>query len=140
MNNLTENNHRSLASIVTELKNEVTESIETRLALLKAELRGKLHDVRNAAPVAAVGLVLAGTAYLLFTLALVALFAALMPNTPFRWFIALVGVGILWSLPAGIFLYVAKRRLAASNLIPHKTIEVLRNDKVWLQQEARHQI
>ena len=140
VNNVVENNHRSLASIVAELKEELSEFIQVRLALLKAEMQGKMRNVKNAAPMAVLGLVLAATAYLLFTLALVALFAALMPDSNFRWFIALLGVAILWSLGAGVFLYVAKRRLAASNLIPEKTIEVLRNDKLWLQQEARNQI
>jgi len=139
MNSVAENNHRTLASIATELKNEISESIETRVALLRAELRGKLHHMKNVAPMAAVGIVLAATAYLLFTLALVALFAGLMPSSAFRWFLAFVGVGILWSLVGGIFLYVARRRMATSNLIPQKTIEVLRNDKLWLQQEARNQ-
>jgi uncharacterized membrane protein YqjE len=139
-NNVIENNHRSLASIATDLKDEISEFIETRIALLKAELRGELRAVRNAAPMAAAGIMLAGTAYLLFTLALVALFASLIPTSAFRWFIAFMGVGILWSLVAGIFLYVAKRRMATSNLIPQKTIEVLRNDKAWLQQKARNEI
>ena len=139
-NSVPENNHRSLASLVTELKHEVSEFIETRIALLKAELSGKLKNVKNAAPMAVLGITLAGTAYLLFTLALVALVAALMPGSAFRWFIAFLAVGILWALAAGIFLYVAKRRMSAGHLIPQKTIEVLKNDKVWLQQEARNQI
>jgi uncharacterized membrane protein YqjE len=139
-NSVPESNHRSLAALVTELKNEVSEFVETRIALLKAELSGKLQDVKKAAPMAVLGITLAGTAYLLFTLALVALVAALMPDSAFRWFIAFMAVGILWALAAGIFLSIAKRRMSASNFIPQKTIEVLKNDKVWLQQEARNQI
>jgi len=36
-NSVPESNHRSLAALVTELKNEVSEFVETRIALLKAE-------------------------------------------------------------------------------------------------------
>ena len=58
-NSVPESNHRSLAALVTELKNEVSEFVETRIALLKAELSGKLQDVKKAAPMAVLGITLA---------------------------------------------------------------------------------
>jgi len=141
MNNAAENNHttRGIASIVAEMKQEIKDFVETRLAMLKAEFREKVAHWKIAVPLAVVGAVLLYTAYLLITLSLVAL-AAVFINTEYRWFLALLGVGVLWALLGGVALYIAKREFELNRVMPHKTIEILKGDKVWLQKEARNQI
>jgi len=141
MNNATESNHstRSIASIATEIKQEFKEFVETRVAMLKAEFREKVAHWKIAAPLAGVGAVLLCTAYLLITLSLVAL-AAVFIHSEYRWFFALLGVGVLWSLLGGVALYMAKREFELNRVMPQKTIEILKGDKVWLQREARNQI
>jgi uncharacterized membrane protein YqjE len=130
---------RSLASIAAEMKQELKEFAETRIAMLKSELREKISHWKIAAPLAGIGVVLLGTAYLLITLGLVAL-AAVFIDSQYRWFFALTGVGVLWALLAAIALYVAKREFELNRLMPQKTFEVLKGDKIWLQKEARNQI
>jgi uncharacterized membrane protein YqjE len=141
MNNAAESNHstRSIASIAAEMKQEFKEFIETRVAMLKAEFREKVAHWKIAALLAGVGAVLLGTAYLLITLSLVAL-AAVFINTEYRWFFALLGVGVVWSILGGVALYIAKREFELNRVMPQKTIEILKGDKAWLQQEARNQI
>jgi hypothetical protein len=131
---------RSLAAILGEMKQELKEFVETRIAMVKSEFRDKLVHWKLAAPLAGAGVVLLGTAYLLITLALVALAAVLIGDTPYRWFFALLGVGVLWTVLGGISLYIAKREFELNRLMPQKTMAVLKGDKLWLQNEARSQI
>jgi len=141
MDNNAESNHtaRSLAAIAAELKQELKEFAETRIAMLKSELREKIGHWKIAAPLAGIGVVLLGTAYLLITLGLVAL-AAVFIDSPYRWFFALVGVGVLWALLGGVAVYIAKREFALNRVVPKKTLEVLKGDKIWLGKEARNQV
>jgi len=141
MNAHAEMNHstRSLASIAAELKQETAEFIETRIAMLISEMREKVTHLKLAAPLGALGIVLLATAYLLVTLSLVAL-AAVFIKSDYRWFFAFLGAGILWGILGAISVYIAKREFESSKLLPQKTIEVLKGDKVWLQEEARNQV
>jgi len=141
MNNA-ESNHstRTLADIATEMKQELKEFIETRIAIFKTELGEKLAHWKIAAPLAGVGIVLLSTAYMLITLAVVALAAVFIGDTQYRWFFAFLAVGVLWALLGGVSVYVAKREFARNRIVPQKTIEVLKADRMWLQKEAGNQI
>jgi uncharacterized membrane protein YqgA involved in biofilm formation len=142
MNNGPEMNphERSLAAILGGMKQELKEFVETRIAMVKSEFRDKLVHWKLAATLAGAGVVLLVTAYLLITFALVALAAVFIGDTPYRWFFALLGVGVLWTVLSGISLYIAKREFELNRLMPQKTMAVLKGDKLWLQNEARSQI
>ena len=142
MNNGPEMNphERSLAAILGGMKQELKEFVETRIAMVKSEFRDKLVHWKLAATLAGAGVVLLVTAYLLITFGLVALAAVFIGDTPYRWFFALLGVGVLWTVLSGISFYIAKREFELNRLMPQKTMAVLRGDKLWLQNEARSQI
>lgn len=142
MNNKAEINHseKSLAAIVAEMKEELKQFVETRIAMLKSEFHDKVAHWKLAAPLAGVALVLLSTAYLLITLSLVALASVFIGDTPYRWFFAFLGVGVLWAILGGICAYFAMREFELYRLIPQKTLDVLKGDKLWLQQEARRQV
>jgi hypothetical protein len=142
MNSRAETNpsERSLAAILGEMKQELNDFVETRVAMVKSEFRDKLAHWKVAAPLAGAGVLLLSTAYLLITLALVALAAVFIGDTPYRWFFALLAVGVLWAVLGGVSLYIAKREFELNRLMPQKTMEVIKGDKLWLQKEARNQI
>ncbi|MCU1299805.1 MAG: putative integral rane protein [Candidatus Sulfotelmatobacter sp.] len=133
-------NGRNLAAVLVEMKEELKEFLETRLAMFKTELREKLKMLKVAAPLALLGIVLLGTAYLLFTLALVGLVAAFLHDNPFRWCFAFLAVAVLWSLLGGVAAYFAKREFELNGLMPNRTLQVLKGDKVWIRSEAKNQI
>ena len=132
-------NGRSLAAVLAEMKEELKDFVATRVALLKSELREKAQTLKTALPLAAMGLVLFGTGYLLAVMALVALVIALLPDSPYRWCLALFAIAVLTWILGAVVAYMAKKRLDARNLVPQKTIEVLKGDKLWIQSEV-HQI
>jgi hypothetical protein len=108
--------------------------------MLRTELREKTSTLKTAAVLGATGLLLLSTAYLLITLALVGLVVVAFPNSPYRWFFAFLIVGIFWSIFGGIAAYFAKRELEVRGLLPKRTIEVLKGDKVWVETEVKSQI
>ncbi len=134
------NNGRSLAAIIAEMKEELKEFVQTRSRMLKAEVQEKFTALKIAAPLAGVGALLLGTAYLLFTMALVALVSALFRDNPYRWCFAFAAIAVLWGLLGGIAAYLAKREFQLKGLLPKRTLELLKGDKLWLQAEAKSQI
>jgi len=133
-------NGRSLAAIVTEMKEELKDFVQTRIEMFRTELQEKLKTLKIAAPLAGLGALLLGTAYLLFTMALVGLVVAFFRDNPYRWFFAFAAVAVLWTLLGGIAAYFAKREFELKGLMPRKTIEVLKEDKLWIQAEAKNQL
>jgi uncharacterized membrane protein YqjE len=79
------------------------------------------------------------TAYLLLTLALVGLVLAAVPDNPYRWAIAFACVGVLWTILGAGAGYFAYRELQLKGLMPKRTVEVLKEDKVWIQSEVKNQ-
>lgn len=132
------NNGRSIAQVLNDTKEELKQFVETRLAMLKTELREKLKTLKVAAPLGAAGLVLLFTAYLLFTLALVGLAFALLPDNAYRWCLAFLAVAVLWSILGGVAAYFAKREFELKGLMPSKTIRILKGDKMWIQSEVKN--
>lgn len=128
---------KSFATILADTKEELRQFIQTRLTLLKAELQEKSKLLKLALPLAAIGVVFLATAYLLFTLGLVGLVATFLPDNPYRWCLAFVSVGVVWTLIGGITGYFAWREIQLKQLAPKRTIDVLKEDKVWIQAEVQ---
>ena len=135
-----ESNSRSLSAIVSELRGELKDFVQTRIEMLKSELREKASRLKIAGPLAALGVLLLATAYLLITLGIVALVAVAFSNSPYQWVFAFLSVGVLWAVLGGVAAYFAKRELELKTLAPTRTIELLRQDKIWLRREAKNQI
>ena len=131
---------RSVAVVVNDTKEELRQFLETRIAMLKTEVREKVNTLKLAAPLAAAGIVLLTTAYLLFTLTVVALVYAFLPDSAYRWCLAFLAVAVLWCIVGGVAAYFAKREFQLKGLLPTRTINILKGDKSWLQAEVKNQI
>jgi uncharacterized membrane protein YqjE len=135
-NRYAENHSKNLAAIIAELKDEIKDFVQTRVEMFKSEVRETLDAWKTAVPLAAVAVVLLVTAYLLLTIAVVALVAVAFWNNPYHWFFAFLIVGVVWSIGGGILGWMALHEFLSKGLFPKKTIEVLKADKMWIQSEA----
>jgi uncharacterized membrane protein YqjE len=133
-------NGRDLTALLSEMKDELKDVIQTRVAMFKMELQEKIAILKSAAPLAVAGILLLGTAYLLLTLALVGLVLAAFPDNPYRWAIAFAAVGVLWLIMGSAAAYFAYREFQLKGLMPKRTVEMLKEDKQWIQQEVKNQI
>jgi hypothetical protein len=142
MNGVNQETHngRTFGSILFETKEELKEFVETRIELFKTEMRDRLKMIKTVAPSAVIGLVFLGTSYLMFTLAVAGAIVGLLHNNPFRWCFGFLAVSILWGIIGAVSFASAKRRFHAKELVPKRTLDVLRQDKAWIQTEVRTQI
>ncbi|MBV9342024.1 MAG: phage holin family protein [Acidobacteria bacterium] len=130
-----ENQERSLGEIVTEIKREVKEFLNTRLEMVRVEIHEAVRAGRIGLPLFVLALGLIAIASLMFTLALVALVASAFAGSPYAWFFAFAIVGILWTVAGAIAAFFAYNEFRGR--FPKRTMEVLKADKLWLQSEIR---
>ena len=133
-------NGRTFAEVVAEIKEEIKDFAQTRIRLFKAEFQQKLALLKVAAFLAGVAVIFLATAYLLLTVGLVALIAAVLVDNPYRWVFGFFGVGLLWAVVGGIAAYFAKREFARKGILPTRTLGVLKGDKIWIQREAKNRL
>ncbi len=133
-------NGRTLAGVVAELKDELKEFLGTRFAMLKSEMKDKLAAWKMALPMIVVGLVLVGTAWLLLTGAIVAAIYVAFEGNPFAAALALIILCVGYALFGGIAIIFAWRDLKERGVVPKRTIRVLKDDQVWIRNEAKVQL
>ena len=130
------NEERTLRNILREIGAGVTEFVETRVQMAKSELRETVGALKAAIPLAVIAVALVVTGLLLLTLALVSLTASAFAGSPYAWFYAFLIVGFCWVAFGAVTAFFAVNQLRGRRF-PKRTIEVLKADKVWLQNEAR---
>jgi hypothetical protein len=128
---------QSVTGLLAEIRDEVKEFLQTRVLMLRSEMQEKFASLKPVIPLAAIATVLGLTAYLLLTLALVALVSVLLANSPYHWVLAFLIVGAVSLLAAVTTGMVAWSRLRKQKLAPQKTLQVLRADKIWIESEAK---
>jgi uncharacterized membrane protein YqjE len=131
-------NNRTLAEVLAETRDEIKDFIQTRVQLLISELKEKAANSKKAAILGGIAAVLGVMAFLLLTLAVVGLVAVAFWGSPYAFFFAFLIVGVAYAMFAGMLAIGAIRQV--KSFAPTKTIEVLKEDKVWLQSEARSQV
>jgi len=131
-------NGRSLSEILAEMREEFQEFAQTRIELLRRELEEKIRAFKAALPLAVAGAMFLGVSFVLFSFALVGLVAVAFQGTAYRWFLAFLIVGFLWSICGGIAALLAKRELTRKGVMPRKILQILNGDKAWLQREAKN--
>lgn len=120
-------------SLFSELKTELFGFVRTRAQLLFYELHDKAGKLKKTAAFGAIAMIFGSVAFLLFTLAAVALVAVAFQGSPFAFFWGLLIIGICYLLLGGITGIVAFYGL--KNLTPQKTIKMLQSDRAWVHAE-----
>lgn len=128
---------RTLRSILREIGGGVTEFVDTRVQMAKSELRETLGAVKAAIPLAVTAVALIITGLLLLTLALVSAITAVFAGSPYAWFYAFLIVGFCWVAFGALAAFFAMNQFRGRGRFPKRTMEVLKADKAWLQNEAR---
>jgi hypothetical protein len=128
---------KSLAELLAETKQEIREFVITRVGLLKAEFNEKVRTFKYAVPLLAVTAALMLAAWMTLTFALIALLHAVFLPGPYAWFWAALIIGgayLLLGVAVGWFAY---SEIKAVGVAPNRTLQVLKQDQIWLQNEVR---
>jgi uncharacterized membrane protein YqjE len=130
-------NEKSIGAILTETKEELKEFAVTRVEMLKAEMSEKLKKWMAAGPLLIVALVFSLTAWFTLTFALVALLHAAFLPSAYSWLWASLIVTFVYLVIGAICGATAYKRISQTSLKPTRTMEVLKQDQAWIQNEAR---
>lgn len=130
------NSEKSLREVIYEIKDELRNFATTRYQMFAAEMREKLARVKASIPMLLGAAVLGTGAFFAFTFGLIAVVAALIQND-WRWAIGAGAVFVLYAVIGGVMAWVGYREISTEGLAPQRTIRVLKQDQMWIQNEAR---
>jgi uncharacterized membrane protein YqjE len=129
-------NDRPLREMLQDIKDQLRDFANIRIEMLKAELREKIQHLKTAAPMLIAAIVFAAGAFLTFTFGLVAVIATLLQN-PYSWAIAAGAVFAIYALVAILLGWLGFKEIQHEGLAPQRTLRVLKQDQLWLKNEAR---
>ncbi len=128
---------KSIATILSETKDELKQFVTTRVDILKAEMDEKISRIKAVIPLAIVAALFLLTAWMVLTFALIAWVHALFGAGLYAWLWAGLIVGFVYLLIGGIAGWLAYSEIKTTSLTPTRTLKVLQQDQVWIQNEAR---
>jgi uncharacterized membrane protein YqjE len=134
----TENNE-SLPALVGRLGEDVMQLFDTKMSLLKVEIREEANQFARSGIMIAVGGIIAAVGFALLNVAVAFGISTLLSGTnlsqPAQYAVGFLATGFLYLIIGGIIITVMKNRLAKQHLVPDRTVEELRKDKQWLKNE-----
>ena len=129
----------SLPALFGRLGDDVMQLFDTKMSLLKVELKEEANTYARGGAMIAVGGVIAAIGFALLNVALAFGISMLLVNVdisqPARYAIGFVTAGVLYLIVGAIMVSTMKNRLARQSLVPDRTVEELRKDKQWLKNE-----
>jgi len=136
---LTPKNDESLPTLFSRLGDDVMQLFDTKVSLLKVELKEEANEYARDGAMIAVGGIIAALGFALLNVALAFGISILLADTalsqPAKYAIGFVTAGVLYLVVGTIIISAMKSRLSKQNLIPDRTVEELRKDKQWLKNE-----
>jgi len=133
------NDNESLPTLFSRLGDDVMQLFDTKVSLLKVEIKEEANEYARSAAMIAVGGIIAAIGFALLNVALAfgisTLFADAAVSQPAKYAIGFVSAGILYLIVGTIIVSAMKSRLTKQNLIPDRTVQELRKDKQWLKNE-----
>ena len=129
----------SLPALVGRLGEDVMQLFDTKLSLLKVEIKEEANTYARGAVTLAVGGIIAAVGFALLNVAIAfgvsTLFTETSLSQPARYALGFVLTGVFYLIIGGILVLATKSRLAKQGLVPNRTVEELRKDKQWLKNE-----
>jgi len=127
-----------LPALFGRLSDGVTTLLDTKLSLLKVEIKEDVNGYIGGAVKILIGGIIAAVGFAILNVA-IALFAGfLLPNSldpSVRFALGFVITGALYLIIGAVFIITAKNRLAKQSVVPERSINELRKDKEWLKKE-----
>jgi hypothetical protein len=121
---------RPVAALLSELASETGQLVQQELALFKAEMQQKLGRLgQGGGALAAGGLIAFSGWFALIAAAILGLSNVLAP-----WLAALI-VGLVVIALGAALLFFGRSRLDADALVPHRTLNSLREDEAWIRDQ-----
>jgi uncharacterized membrane protein YqjE len=132
-------NEESLPSLFGRLGDDVMQLFDTKMSLLKVELKEEANAYARSGIMIGVGGIIAAVGFALLNVALAFCISTMFAQTdlsqPAKYAIGFVSAGVLYLIIGAIIISAMKSRLEKQHLVPDRTVEELRKDKQWLKNE-----
>lgn len=129
----------NLPSLISRLGDDVMHLFDTKISLLKVELKEEVSEFAKGSTMIALGAIVATIGFALVNVAVAFGVSTLFANTnlsqPARYALGFVLTGLFYLVIGGLVVTVMKNRLAKVEVVPNRTVEELRKDKQWLKNE-----
>src|SRR5882672_11564935 len=131
--------NESLPQLFARLGDDVMQLFDTKLSLLKVEIKEEANEYARDGIMIGVGGIISAIGFALLNVALAfgisTLFANADLSQPAKYAIGFVTAGVLYLIVGSIIVLSMKKRLAKQSLVPDRTVAELRKDKQWLKNE-----
>jgi uncharacterized membrane protein YqjE len=128
-----------LTTLFTKMADELTQLFDTKLALLKVELKEDIDAYIRGGISILIGGVVVAVGFALLNVAIAFLMSVLFRSSdfsqPVRYALGFIMTAILYLIAGAAMIIVSKNRLAKQALL-RKTVQGLERDKEWLQKEV----
>ena len=128
---------KSIATILSETKEELKQFVTTRVNILKAEMDEKISRLKAVIPLAVVAALFLVSAWGVFTFAFIALLHAFFVPSAYAWLWASLIVMVVYMIVGATAGWFAYSEIKSTKLAPTRTMKVLQQDQIWIQNEAR---
>jgi uncharacterized membrane protein YqjE len=134
----TQTDIEGLPALFGRLSDGVTTLLDTKLSLLKVEIKEDVSGYISGAVKILIGGIIAAVGFAILNVAVALFIGSLMPETmdpAVRLALGFVITGVLYLVIGAIFVITAKNRLAKQDMVPNRSVDELRKDKEWLKKE-----
>jgi hypothetical protein len=122
---------------ITAILHETVQFVSTRFSMLLAEMNEKGQAIKLAIPGLCIAAAFLMAGWLSLTFALIALLHGVFMPSEFAWLWAGLIVAAVYMVIGIVVGRSAYSKLKATNLTPTRTLTVLKQDQIWIQNEAR---
>ena len=133
-----------LPTLLGRLGDDVMRLVDTKLSLVKVELKEDASFYARNGALTAVGAMVALIGFALLNVAVAFFISNFFANdaattaerfTPTSYGLGFLITGVLYIVIGGVIVLMMKNRLAAYNPVPTTTLDEIRKDKQWLKNE-----
>ena len=127
---------QELPALFGRLSDGVMTLLDTKLSLLKVEIKEDADAYISGGTKIGIGAVIAGVGFALVNVAVALFVATLLPETweqPVRYATGFVITGLVYLIIGGAIIIAVKNGLAKRNLVPSRSVEEFKRDKEWIQ-------
>jgi uncharacterized membrane protein YqjE len=129
----------SLPALVGRLGEDITTFIDTKLSLLKVEIKEDVNAYVSSVMGAVIGAVIVLVGFALLNVAIAFLISSLFEGTrlsqPVKYALGFIITAAVYLIIGAVLLLKMKGRMAKQGLVPERTVKELEKDKQWLKEE-----
>ena len=124
----------NLPVLLGRLGDEVMQLMDTKLNLLKVEVKEEADQYVRDSAMIGTGAIVAAVGFALFNVAVALLVSLLFQfSQPVNFALGFVVTGLVYMIIGGIVVVTMKNRMSKRALVPKTSVEELRKDEKWLK-------